>query len=46
VTTGRSDHDHVEVTAGLQPGEHYVSRGAFTLKAELGKGAFGHGHAH
>lgn len=46
VTTGRIDHDHVEVTGGLQPGEHYVARGAFTLKAELGKGAFGHGHAH
>jgi cobalt-zinc-cadmium efflux system membrane fusion protein len=46
VTTGRSDHDHVEVTGGLQPGEHYVARGAFALKAELGKGSFGHGHAH
>ena len=37
---------HVEVVAGLHPGERYVARGAFILKAELGKESFGDGHAH
>ncbi|PID79467.1 hypothetical protein CSB20_10215 [bacterium DOLZORAL124_64_63] len=46
VTIGRSDEDRLEITAGLAAGETYVSQGGFTLKAELGKGSFGHGHAH
>jgi membrane fusion protein, heavy metal efflux system len=28
VHTGRSDDDHIEVLAGLEPGERYVARGA------------------
>ena len=46
VTLGRATETYAEVTEGLQPGQQYVTKGAFTLKAELGKGAFGDGHAH
>ena len=46
VTLGRSTETYAEVTKGLQPGQRYAMKGAFTLKAELGKGAFGDGHAH
>lgn len=46
VKTGRSDNMNVEVTSGLKAGQRYVARGGFTLKAQLGKGAFGDGHAH
>jgi cobalt-zinc-cadmium efflux system membrane fusion protein len=46
VTLGRSNDTHIEVTGGLTPGQRYVTRGAFTLKAQLAKGTFGHGHAH
>jgi cobalt-zinc-cadmium efflux system membrane fusion protein len=46
VVPGRRDFEHVEISQGLEPGEHYVARGAFALKSELGKGSFGHGHAH
>jgi cobalt-zinc-cadmium efflux system membrane fusion protein len=34
----------VEVLSGLAAGVPIVVRGAFTLKAELGKGAAGHDH--
>jgi len=34
----------VEIVHGLKTGERYVIKGAFTLKAELGKGAAGHDH--
>lgn len=37
--------DRVAVTAGLGAGDRVVTRGAFTLKSELGKAGFG-GHAH
>lgn len=46
VTVGRSNGSHVEITAGLEPGQRYVSVGAFTLKAQLAKGSFGDGHGH
>lgn len=46
VTLGRTTETYAEVAKGLQPGTRYVTKGAFTLKAELGKGAFGDGHAH
>ena len=35
VTVGLSDGTFVEIKAGLKPGEQYVVRGAFGLKAEL-----------
>jgi cobalt-zinc-cadmium efflux system membrane fusion protein len=46
VTLGRSDVTQVEITSGLEPGQKYVSAGAFTLKAQLAKGSFGDGHGH
>jgi cobalt-zinc-cadmium efflux system membrane fusion protein len=46
VVLERRTRDHAEVVAGLEPGERYVARGAFSLKAELGKDAFGDGHGH
>ena len=36
----------VEIRKGLSPGEEYVVAGAFTLKAEIEKEAFGEGHVH
>lgn len=41
---GRGDGEHSEVLDGLAPGETYVSRNSFILKAELGKGEAEHGH--
>ena len=46
VTFGRRDEAHVEVTGGLAPGERYVAKGGFTLKAELARGEMRGGHAH
>jgi len=37
VTVGRSNDRSVEITAGLQAGQQYVARGAYTLKSELNK---------
>ncbi len=45
VHVGRKTPDRVEIVSGLNNGERYVSRGAFTLKAELQKEFFG-GHVH
>ena len=46
VVVGRRARGFIEIVAGLEPGERYVSSGAFTLKAELEEAAFGDGHAH
>lgn len=46
VSIGRSNRITVELTAGLKSGQVYVSKGGFTLKAELQKQSFGEGHAH
>lgn len=46
VRIGRMDEESAEVLEGLVAGERYVSVGGFTLKAELGKEAFGDGHGH
>lgn len=46
VVIGRKDSTGVEITSGLDPGQTYVTKGAFTLKAQLAKGSFGDGHAH
>ena len=46
VQIGRSDNVYVEIVSGLESGQRYVGANAFTLKAELDKGAFGQGHAH
>jgi len=44
VKLGRRDDKAVEILEGLKAGEHVVVKNAFTLKAELGKEAGGHGH--
>jgi cobalt-zinc-cadmium efflux system membrane fusion protein len=44
VTVGRANATHSQILAGLEPGDRYVSTGAFVLKAELGKGKGGHDH--
>ncbi len=46
VKLGRANETNVEVTQGLTAGERYVTQGAFTLKAELSKAAFGGEHGH
>jgi cobalt-zinc-cadmium efflux system membrane fusion protein len=46
VTLGKADRQQVEIRSGLMPGERYVSKGGFTLKAELGKDSLGDGHGH
>jgi len=46
VGLGRRSREQVEILAGLEPGQRYVVRGGFSLKAELGKEAFGDGHGH
>ncbi len=37
VTVGRANDRAVEIMAGLQAGQKYVARGAYTLKSELNK---------
>lgn len=46
VTIGASSGGFVEIRSGLSEDEPFVSSGAFTLKAQLEKDAFGDGHAH
>ncbi|NOZ25883.1 MAG: efflux RND transporter periplasmic adaptor subunit [Nitrospirae bacterium] len=46
VEIGRSNTGSVEVVSGLLPGQRYVAKGAFTLKAQLLKAAFGDGNGH
>ena len=46
VETGKEDSGFVEIISGLTPGQICVVEGAFTLKSELDKGSFGHGHSH
>lgn len=46
VHLGKTNEYNVEIISGLIPGQEYVSRGGFTLKAQLAKGSFGDGHGH
>lgn len=46
VKLGRADTRRVEIVQGLEPGETFVSKNAFTLKAQMSKSAFGGGHSH
>ena len=46
VQVGRTNGTHAEILTGLEVGQRFVAQGAFTLKAQLSKGAFGDGHAH
>ena len=44
VVLGKSNDAYSQVASGLKPGERYVAKGAFILKAELGKGTGEHEH--
>ena len=46
VTLGVRSAGRAEIVSGLDPGDRYVTRGGFSLKAELGKESFGDGHGH
>ena len=46
VTLGVESGGFVEIIAGLRTGDNFVSGGAFTLKAQLEKAAFGDDHGH
>ncbi|MEZ5275538.1 MAG: efflux RND transporter periplasmic adaptor subunit [Opitutaceae bacterium] len=46
VTLGRTDTENVEIRTGIQPGELYVAKGGFFLKADSQKEDFGDGHGH
>uniref|UniRef100_UPI004056642B efflux RND transporter periplasmic adaptor subunit n=1 Tax=Candidatus Electronema sp. TaxID=2698783 RepID=UPI004056642B len=46
VVVGRQNDSSAEIVSGLAAGEVYVSKGTFTLKAQLAKNAFGDGHGH
>ncbi|MFQ5799006.1 MAG: efflux RND transporter periplasmic adaptor subunit [Bacteroidota bacterium] len=45
VKIGLSDSEHVQIVSGLKAGQRFAVTNSFTLKAELGKEAFG-GHLH
>jgi len=46
VKVGGQNAAYVEIIGGLKAGERYVIEGGFIIKAEMGKGSFGHDHAH
>jgi len=48
VATGMADAQFIQILSGLNPGEQYVARGAFTLKAKLATSGLGShaGHGH
>ncbi|MCB2184970.1 MAG: efflux RND transporter periplasmic adaptor subunit [Deltaproteobacteria bacterium] len=46
VSLGKQNTSTVEIISGLEPGQIYVGRGAFLLKAQLSKASFGDGHNH
>ncbi|AFM23401.1 efflux RND transporter periplasmic adaptor subunit [Desulfomonile tiedjei] len=44
VTVGRSNDKFSEILKGLVPGERYVTRNSYILKAEMGKAGMSHEH--
>jgi membrane fusion protein, heavy metal efflux system len=44
VTTGARSGGRIVILSGLKPGEVIAGKGAFMLKAELGKSSAEHGH--
>jgi membrane fusion protein, heavy metal efflux system len=46
VSIGVTNNKYAQIITGLEKGQEYVSKGAFTIKAELLKESFGGGHAH
>lgn len=46
VELGNKVGNQIIIARGLESGQRIVIKGAFTLKTELTKGTFGHGHVH
>jgi len=46
VTLGAENGQQVEITSGLAPGQVYVRKGGFVLRAELEKSEMGEDHGH
>lgn len=46
VTIGLENSKNVEILSGLYPGQSYISKGAFMIKAEIQKDSFGEGDEH
>lgn len=46
VEVGQTIDERTSILSGIEPSEAFVVEGAFTLKAELEKDAFGDGHVH
>jgi len=46
VTTGQESGGYVAILSGLKAGDRFVTKGAFTLKAQLEKDALGDDHDH
>ncbi len=46
VRLGQENRSKIEILDGLEPGERYVVRGGFTLKAEMGRNEMSSGHSH
>ena len=44
VAIGNANETHAALVSGIKPGERYVAKGAFILKAELSKGTGEHEH--
>lgn len=44
VVIGQEDDHWVEIISGLEPGQSYVSKNSFFLKAEIGKAGASHDH--
>ena len=44
VTTGASGEKFTEITAGLNPGEEYVTDNSYLIKADIGKSGAAHQH--
>ena len=44
VTSGASDEKFTEITAGLNPGEEYVTDNSYLIKADIGKSGAAHQH--
>lgn len=44
VETGRSDGDRVEIVSGLNPGDQFVSKNSYLIKADIEKAGAAHDH--
>lgn len=44
VKTGRNDGERIEIVSGLDAGQRYAAKGAFLIKAELGRASAEHSH--